>query len=745
MWNRIRPLAALAALLALGTSTGFAEARTRALLVGVADYNEASGIRDLFGPRNDVTIMWRLLTSRGVDPNDIIVLTDGLPAAPEFPKISGAPTYANIVGAFDTLANDSGDQDDVVFYYSGHGTRQPDNDPAAEDEPEADGYDQVLLPADTGPYDPKGGGISNSLVDDELGRKLDAIRAKGAFVWAIIDSCHSGTVTRGDEVTRSVDPDLLNVPAASEQSIKTARGGERKGTLRVKSKADLVGFYAVDAFDEAIERPFIGYDVPMVGEGKKQRMGVFTYIMHKALERGTAITYADLAREISADLATDRSGGRVPQPVFDGELDHPILGTNPTGPRLVSGTMSGGEKLAIPDAGILHGFDEGARLAIYAPASPDAPIGRAEIRSAGPSASEAGGIIWEPGVAKIKDGAVEVKLTDASVNFRFAVAPPPASDLPAGAEGETVSKAIALAFGEGSGSAGIGIDMGEAGSADGDVLLRVGDGRLWIVRPDRPWDRNAGSFGETPSIAIGSDPEALSQRIKEAVWLLARAAKLVRLGASLGEGGAVPGVAIRAELQRGAAPADPASVCGKPNTSDPSLALPAYSPQGVGNCDVVRLHVSNQSDFTYYIAGFYVDALGGVQPLSPRDRERGCVRTLYSGTGGEVSYTLQINTWDAANRRPAAVGVENAVILAIPQDESKIAPRLCSLVQPTLAEMQATRGADERTTARGAGRALKNLLGGITGSTTRSASLGGEEDQDGPRVGGSLFVFDVRP
>ena len=52
-------------------STSRQTAKTLALLVGVADYDEASGIRDLLGPRNDVSIMWRLLTSRGVDPETL--------------------------------------------------------------------------------------------------------------------------------------------------------------------------------------------------------------------------------------------------------------------------------------------------------------------------------------------------------------------------------------------------------------------------------------------------------------------------------------------------------------------------------------------------------------------------------------------------------------------------------------------------------------------------------------------------
>src|SRR5438270_3289448 len=203
MRRRVWRYAALTVFVALAANDFPAEARTRALLVGVANYNEASGIHSLLGPRNDVTMIWRMLACLGVDPKDITVLTDSLPEAPEFPKINGAPVYANIINGFDALARDSTAGDDVVFYYSGHGTRQPTGPDEEKDEPEPDGYDEVLLPADSGPYDPTGGGIKHSLVDYRLGKKLDAIRAKGAFVWAIVDSCNSGTVTRGEEVVRS--------------------------------------------------------------------------------------------------------------------------------------------------------------------------------------------------------------------------------------------------------------------------------------------------------------------------------------------------------------------------------------------------------------------------------------------------------------------------------------------------------------------------------------------------------------
>ncbi len=719
-----------------------AEARTRMLLVGAADYNEASGIRDLLGPRNDVSIMWRLFKSRGVAPEDMTVLSDGIPQGPDYPVMNGPATIGNIRAAFDRIAAQSGPDDDFIFYYSGHGTRQPDNDPQAEIEPEADGYDQVLLPTDAGPYDPTGGSIRNALVDDELGQKLDAIRAKGTFVWAIIDSCNSGTVTRGDSVTRSIDPASLGVPDKPATAGST-RAGKREGVLASRGANDLVGFYAVDAFDEAIERPFAGYNLPMVGEGKTQRMGVFTNALHHALTQGTAQTFADLAREISADLQTDRSGGRVPQPVFDGVLDRPLPGANSHGPRLVISIIADAT-IAIPQ-GVLHGFEQGARLALYAPGKSDVPIGKAEIVSAAAVSSQAGNIDWAPGAEKIAKGPIAVRLTEPAVSFRFAVSPPPRDNLTDAAESEMMTKAIDLAFGKESGAADIGIALGEAGDPDGDVLLRAKNGRLWIMRPDRPLDMKAGSFGETPSLEIGNDPIKLGERLRQAVWSLSRSEKLIRfasaLGSSTDENAERP--EITATIQHKGA--NPSTACSKPDKTDPEKPLAAFSPQGVGNCDTVRFRITNETDQTYYIAAFYVDALGGVETLSNQDKNRGCVRTLYSGSG-EVNYTIQINTWDSGNKRPAAVGTENAVILAIPQDSSKIAPSMCSLIQPTLSALQQTRSVEDQSATRGTaqGKALKTLLGGITGSATRSASIA-EDESAGPAMSSSLFTFDVRP
>ena len=47
------------------------------------------------------------------------------------------------------------------------------------------------------PLDETVGHVENAIVDDEIRIWVSAIRATGALVWVIVDTCHAGTMTRG--------------------------------------------------------------------------------------------------------------------------------------------------------------------------------------------------------------------------------------------------------------------------------------------------------------------------------------------------------------------------------------------------------------------------------------------------------------------------------------------------------------------------------------------------------------------
>ncbi len=558
----------------------------------------------------------------------------------------------------------------------------------------------------------------------------------------MIDACHSGTVTRGETVTRSVDPARLGIPEVPPQAT---RGGTREGTMKATSspgEGGLVGFYAVESYDEAIERPFPGYDLPMVGDEQTQRMGVFTYLLHRALTRNTAETFRDLAQEVVAELNTDRTGGKVPPPVFDGDLDAPVPGSTASKlPNSAKGILADG-KLTLP-VGALQGYDVGASLALYAPGAFDKPVAHAEVTEATAVTATAGDLQWVEGAEAIERGTLAAVVETPAISFRFVVSPPPASDVPDDRLKALVGTALEESFKEGAQS--IGIEMGEPGNPDADVLLRVKDDRLWIVRPDRPWVTTPGAYDETPSVSLDEDSAKLAANLKTAVWSLARAAKLIRVTSAFeGAEGNDSDIAVKASMAP--APARDAKAACKtdaaPETAQASPISPLL-PAAAGNCDFVSIEVTNDGDTDYYVAGFYVDALGGVFAMPASTAKSGCVRPLPAGTGKKLSFKFWIDTWDEKTGKPSTVGAENFVLLAVPKDASGAAPRLCALTQPTLTAMQQTRSVEAGVT-RGTRKHINTLMDGIEGGATRGASAA-PEDESGPGMTGRLFVFDVKP
>ena len=97
-----------------------------------------------------------------------------------------------------TLPARSQRDDFVYLHLSGHGAQQPQ----AKAGNETDGLDEIFLPRDIDKWVNRDKGVPNALMDDEIGAALDAIRDKGAFIWAVFDCCHSGTATRGAESRR---------------------------------------------------------------------------------------------------------------------------------------------------------------------------------------------------------------------------------------------------------------------------------------------------------------------------------------------------------------------------------------------------------------------------------------------------------------------------------------------------------------------------------------------------------------
>lgn len=135
-------------------------------------------------------------------------------------------TKVGIAKAFMRLANQCKVGDIVYVHYSGHGQQMKDvhND-------EKDGLDECWIPYDAYRKPCKKDRGEKHLTDDEVNYYLNAIRdkigAKGKML-VVIDACHSGDGTRGDdgEVVRGVE-EIFDAMKSFIWGIAVEKGKEK--------------------------------------------------------------------------------------------------------------------------------------------------------------------------------------------------------------------------------------------------------------------------------------------------------------------------------------------------------------------------------------------------------------------------------------------------------------------------------------------------------------------------------------
>lgn len=158
----------------------------RALLIGISDYGNAKEDPDEWSNisgANDVALLEPLLVKQGYSVTSLV---------------DSFSTYANITKTLKKVAKDAKNGDIVYLHFSMHG--QPFEDINGDEE---DGWDEALIPVDAqmhyikGKYEGK-----NHLLDDEMEKYFSKIRSKIGLqgeLFVVIDACHSGTASRGDD------------------------------------------------------------------------------------------------------------------------------------------------------------------------------------------------------------------------------------------------------------------------------------------------------------------------------------------------------------------------------------------------------------------------------------------------------------------------------------------------------------------------------------------------------------------
>lgn len=173
----------------LATLTATAQTR-RAIVIGIGQQEDKAWSK--INGDKDVPYVAEMLASAGFMPANITKL------------VNRQATKAAIVGAFGRLAAQAGRGDMVYVHFSGHGQQMRDTDGD-----EADGLDECWIPYDAYRKPCARDRGEKHLTDDEVNQLLNAIRNKvgdSGKMLVVIDACHSGDGTRGDdgETTRGV-------------------------------------------------------------------------------------------------------------------------------------------------------------------------------------------------------------------------------------------------------------------------------------------------------------------------------------------------------------------------------------------------------------------------------------------------------------------------------------------------------------------------------------------------------------
>ena len=508
----------------------------RALVVGVSEYPNLSEAFQLEGPRNDAVRARNVLTQRGFAPANIKVLADGVNDA-------ALPTRSNILAELDRLAKTASKDDFVFLYFAGHGSQQPADRSTAEGRAEADGLYEIFLPRDVGKWSGSVGKIENALVKTEMRDAVDRILAKGAFVWAVFDSCHSATMVRGVNSRvryRYVSPEALGIPqatleAAARDAPKTRGGLAAKkppiiATVAHEGAGGSVFFYAAQTRETTPEM------ILPVELDEGPSYGLFGFTVMEALETGAPMTYRQMAQYV-----LNRYGAmnetRV-TPLFSGTaLDKPVLFQD--SPLVQQWKIERGRDLIV-HAGALARLSEGAIVAVMADplAKNEAAVGYLKLTKVDLATTIAVPVEFN-GKPALKPEAIPdrsfARIMQAPPQYTLRVSVD-AKDCNKGCIPREIVDRLRAAKTDVAGTVIKWVDA----PAAGDVMLKLLPDRILLLPPSlqgADCGKSAGACEQSSTLLVDYKPRApdvgLRDKLSESLHAIARTTNLLRLASSL--------------------------------------------------------------------------------------------------------------------------------------------------------------------------------------------------------------------
>lgn len=629
----------------------------RALLVGCTKY-DFNPARSLKGPGNDVALMHDLLVERfRFAPQNVHRLIEGLTAAER-------PTRANIVREIESLVREAKRGQQIVLYFAGHGSQQPDQNPPDPNDPEPDGLDELFLPADIGPWNDKIKSVRNAIIDDEFRQWTGQILAKDAELLVIFDSCHSGSGLRGigDETLRRIEPEEL-IPAGVLESARKYVTRSSASTSRDEPAMDplergqWVALYAASPHESTPE-----WDMPRRTPNARP-YGLFTYTLCQSLLQSSIPTYTELVQRIRSQYMS--YGLLVPTPLIEGTIsDRGILGDAGRTPGFQLENDS--KRNWFIRAGQLHGFAKGAILAVReANQSEDsAPIGHVLVTVAGLADSRVTPCAYKdtPKVDNLpKGGICRVVYTEFG-DLRL----PVAMDFDPTRESDVKRRRAAVLELAARKNAPISL-VEDPNAAAWFISTGIVDANrdCWVLSPRSTAVHSRGLAAESEErslrLAVDTDPTKLEETLRK----ISRAVNLIGLASRLGASDSTNSVNLKLDiLYRSAAQ-------GKEWKIFSADRPPTFAAGGQLQFRLTNLS-RRPADFTL----LFVDSAFGIEPVFPR--QYGADNRLPPGKSWE-SNPIKVTA--------ETIGREHVVLIAVPA--ANVPASFAFLAQPNLAAAQA--------------------------------------------------------
>lgn len=262
------------------------------LIVAIGDYQPKTGWSTISSV-NDVPLIKQSLLNQGFEEKNITTLIDA------------EATKLGIITALEKLLAKTQPGDIVVFHFSGHGQQIFD-----DNEDEVDGKDEAMVPYDAWvkyTFNYKG---ENHLRDDELGNIIALFRNKlsknGQLVF-ILDSCHSGSTTRGKK-SRGGEATFAPDDWKPLDQDKTKGSAMLERTKIMPNAAPFVLFTGASA--DELNYEYEGY-------------GSLSFAFSKAMaELGSNFTYRQLFSKIASNMNVISP---KQTPTIEGDIDYKLF------------------------------------------------------------------------------------------------------------------------------------------------------------------------------------------------------------------------------------------------------------------------------------------------------------------------------------------------------------------------------------------------------------------------------------